>query len=432
MPRATRALVLIGLTLFECRAFYLHPRPYGRQGALAGTTRTPEQPLASPNLRLAPAPHAAVAGPPPTLFPWHEGLPLGTRLLNAAMPRRQKGMPEEYVRMARLRLGAEGDAIEAWQRHVDDYRGDEDYTAAHLVAAAEALFSERDLARMVAPLAESLPEKSLRVALRDELLRWALKQGAYASAQRAAGALQPQGQQRLWRRLRAPTAELLPRGRLAATASFAALAFAAFRRRAATPAALPRAGAAPAGEDWVRPVGLARQWLAQHERAAQQRGAGDEAAAGAGGEWWWGALTPPAQQCVAAAACAAAAQVPAEVADFAEALEAFFVPPFLKAAAPGACPAAALALSVPALAAAVQAHPLGAQPLRRRGAPALALLQWGGALARTLASLAALLSVLFTGSGAGSRSPSPSAYISRSELAPRQHRRPLSTSLFLR
>jgi hypothetical protein len=31
-------------------------------------------------------------------------LPLGTRLLNAAMPRRQEGMPEEYVRMVRQYL----------------------------------------------------------------------------------------------------------------------------------------------------------------------------------------------------------------------------------------------------------------------------------------------------------------------------------------
>jgi hypothetical protein len=44
---------------------------------------------------------------------------------------------------ARLRLGSEGNCIEAWQLYVDQYRGDERYTAAQLVAAAEALFSER-------------------------------------------------------------------------------------------------------------------------------------------------------------------------------------------------------------------------------------------------------------------------------------------------
>jgi hypothetical protein len=152
---------------------------------------------------------------------------------------------------------------------------------------------------------------------------------------------------------------------------------------------------------------------------------------------------------VAAAACAVAAQVPEEVADFAEALEAFFVPPFLKAA-PGVLPAAAApafsgpqlaavsapaaaavsafaakafarakaghgaraALPQPSSAAVVQAQPLAASMLRLRYSPALSLIQWGGAVARTLSLLAGLLSVLFgrsTGSSGGGPSQNNSS-----------------------
>ena len=107
-----------------------------------------------------PGPGAALArAAPPLPNPGHSGLglrpgpgavdpgtglplvPLGTRLLNAMMPRRQRGMPDSYVRMVRLLLRADGAspggarALEAFQRAVDDFRGDEDVPAAILVRA---------------------------------------------------------------------------------------------------------------------------------------------------------------------------------------------------------------------------------------------------------------------------------------------------------
>ena len=47
-----------------------------------------------------------------------------------------------YVRMVRLLLRTP-ERMDSWQRHVDDFRGDDDFTAADLVNAAETLFSAR-------------------------------------------------------------------------------------------------------------------------------------------------------------------------------------------------------------------------------------------------------------------------------------------------
>jgi len=185
---------------------------------------------------------------------------------------------------------------------------------------------------MVAPLAESLPEPSLRLKLRDELVRWALERGASTTLELPAAF---------------PVNSSNPP--LAATS----LAFGA--DSPPLPARLRQTDATTISAEevrWLRPMGKARQWLAQQDRAVLRGDAPTITAPGKSASMyrderreqqrWWqeGALTPQAQQRLNGAACAVADQIPVEVLDFAEALEAFVVPPFLKVPAPtvGAAP----------------------------------------------------------------------------------------------
>jgi len=101
MPRATRAFLFVGLALFECQAFSLNVWSSGRKGTSSRTARVPDPPypIGNPSSNFIPTPNANASAAPTTPLPADGRLPLGTRLLNAAMPRRQEGMPEEYVRM---------------------------------------------------------------------------------------------------------------------------------------------------------------------------------------------------------------------------------------------------------------------------------------------------------------------------------------------
>lgn len=105
MPRATRGFVLLGLAIFECQALSLNLWRSGRRGSFSRIARMPNQPtLAANPSECIPTRHANAPGTPTSFLSMNGRLPLGTRLLNAAMPRRQEGMPEEYVRMVRQYL----------------------------------------------------------------------------------------------------------------------------------------------------------------------------------------------------------------------------------------------------------------------------------------------------------------------------------------
>jgi len=194
---------------------------------------------------------------------------------------------------------------------------------------------------MVAPLAESLPEPSLRLQLRDELVRWAFERGASTTMELPAAAP-------------VDSAAAPPQTATAATPARApipksSLAFGADSPPLPVPlreASATAAASAVEGATWVRPVAKARQWLTQQDRAALRIHDATTttetglAPWGRHDEWWeqqwWqqGSLTPQAQQRLDRTACAIADHIPVEVLDFAEALEAFVVPPFLKVPTP--------------------------------------------------------------------------------------------------